>query len=187
MSILAKLYRSNTLGTEFNGGWNVALTRGFDRTTDAGLLKDDIQGWPVLEGKYIHQFNHDFARPQFVSDMSDGLAREAKKRVYKNKHREFYHSFRLGFRSIARSTDMRTIISAIIPPQRFHANSMSNIVLTHNGHFVRGNDYNRMTAYLCGVLNSTPFDFAARSKVQMNVAPVIKTLPPPPVNSIIMT
>ena len=188
LSILAKIYHSGILGLGFSGGWSVALTRGFDRTTDAGLLKDDIQGWPVLEGKHIHQFNHDFARPQFASDMFAGLAREAKKRVYKNKHHEFYHSFRLAFRSISSPTNMRTIISAIIPPQWFHANSMSSIVLTHNGHFKWGNDYNKMTAYLCGVLNSMSFDFAARSKVQMNVAPVIKTLPtPPPVNSIIMT
>ena len=182
LSILAKLYRNDALGTEFNREWGIALTRGFDRTTDAGLLKEDIQGWPVLEGKYIHQFNHNFARPQFVSDMSAGLAREAKKRVYKNKHREFYHSFRLAFRSISSPTNMRTVVSAIIPPQRFHANSMSSIVLTRNRYFIRSNNYNRMTAYLCGVLNSMSFDFAARSKVQMNVAPVIKTLPaaPPP-------
>ena len=157
----------------------MALTRGFDRTTDAGLLKEDIQGWPVLEGKCIHQFNHDFARPQFVSDMSAGLAREAKKRVYKNKHREFYHSYRLAFRNISSPTNMRTVVSAIIPPQLFHIYSIYSIVPTHNGHFEWGNDYNRMISYLCGVLNSMPFDFAARSKAQMNIVTVIKTLPLP--------
>ena len=179
LAVLARMSGNCTLGTESEDGWNVALSRGFDRANDAGLLRDDRRGWPVLEGKYIHQFNHAFARPGFTASMSAGLQREKRKRVYGNESRKFYHSFRLAFRNIARSTDTRTIIAAIIPPQRFHTDAMRSVVLTRNGRLETGNHYNRQTAYLCGLLNSMPFDFVSRSKVQMNVAPVIKTISVP--------
>ena len=179
LGILAKMSSNNTLGSELDGGWRVALSSGFHRTSDADLFKDSGKGWPVLEGKHIHQFNSDFARPEFTVSSSTGLKREGRKRLYGKDSRKFYHSFRLAFRNISRSTDMRTIIVSIIPPQRFHTHSISSIVLTRNGTFENGNEYNRKIAHLCGVMNSMPFDFAARSKPQMFVPTGIKKLPIP--------
>ena len=179
LAILAKMSGSSTLGREQEDGWSVALSRGFDRTNDADLLKERGRGWPVLEGKSIHQFNHSFARPGFTSSMSAGLERERKKRVYGRSSKNFFHSYRLAFRDIARSTDMRTIIASIIPPQQFFTNTLRAAVLTRNGSLELGNDYNRKISYLCGVLNSMVFDFATRSKIQMTVATVIKTIPLP--------
>ena len=176
LDVLSKISEHNTLGSESHSGWSVAFSRGFDRTNDAELLKEKRRGWPVLQGKNIHQFNHNFTRPEFVASMSDGLSREKRKRVYKGKSRQFYHSYRLAFRAISRSTDMRTIIAAIIPQRKFYTNSMRGIVLTRNRTFEDGNDYNRHTAYLCGILNSMSFDFAARSKVQMNTSTVIRSI-----------
>ena len=173
MGILAKLSGSHTLDSESDDGWSVAFARGFDKTNDADLLKEGGKGWPVLEGRNIHQFNHRFTRPEFTTTMSVGLHRERSKRVYGNGCRDFYHSFRIAFRNISASTNMRTIVAAIIPPQRFHMYSMRAIVMTRNGSFGSGNDYNRRTAYLCGIMNSTPFDFVARSKMQMNTSTVI--------------
>ena len=66
-----------------------------------------------------------------------------------------------------------------MPPQTFHTNSLYSVVLTRSGAFENGNDYNRRIAYLCGVLNSMPFDFAARCKMQMDIPTVIKGLPVP--------
>lgn len=157
----------------------MALTSGFHRTNDADLLRDNQRGWPVLEGKNIHQFNHAFARHQFSTSMSAGLKRAGRKRVYGNDSRAYHHSFRLAFRSISSPTNMRTVISAIIPPQVFHTHSMCSAVLRRHGRLVTDNDYNRHISYLCGVFNSMPFDYVARSKVQMNVAPVIGTIPIP--------
>ena len=132
------------------------------------LLKDGKKGWPVLEGKSIHQFNHNFARPEFTTSMSAGLQREKQKRAYGKKCREFYHSFRLAFRDVTGPTNTRTIIASIIPPQRFHTNSLCSVVLTHNGIFEHNNTYNKKIAHLCGILNSIVFDFAVRSKIQMH-------------------
>ena len=176
VGILAKMVGNDTLDSESDDGWHVALSSGFHRTNDADLLKESGRGWPVLEGKHIHQFNHVFARSEFTASMSAGLKRVGKKRVYENDSRKVYHSYRLAFRNISSSTNMRTIIVSIIPPQRFHTHSVSSIVLTRNGMFENGNDYNRRVAYLCGILNSMSFDFAARAKQQMNTPAVIKSI-----------
>ena len=177
LNILAKMSGGNTLSSESDDGWSVAFSSGFNKTNDADLLKDSKKGWPVLEGRNIHQFNHTFARPEFTTPMTAGLKREGNKRVYRNDCRRFYHSFRLVFRRVARSTDMRTIIASIIPPQRFHTHSVNSIVLTSNGGFERGNDeYNRKTAHLCGILNSMAFDFVARAKLQVNTPTAIRDI-----------
>ena len=179
LAVLARMSGNVTLGTELDDGWSVALSSGFNITNDSDLFKDSGKGWPVLEGKHIHQFNHAFARPGFTASMSIGLQREKRKRVYRNEFRKFYHSFRLAFRDISGPTNMRTLIAAIIPPQRFHTDSIRSIVMTRSGTFETGNHYNKQTAYLCGLLNSMPFDFVSRSKVQMHATPVIKTIPIP--------
>lgn len=173
MGILARLSGGHTLDSESDGGWNIAFSSGFHKTNDADLLKEGGRGWPVLEGRNIHQFNHRFTRPVFTTTMSVGLRRERSKRVYGNGCRDFYHSFRISFRDISGPTNTRTVVAAIIPPQRFHMYSMRTIVMTRNGRFEGSNDYNRRTAYLCGIMNSTPFDFVARSKTQMHTSTVI--------------
>ena len=66
LAVLAKMSGGNTLGTESEDGWSVALSRAFDKTNDSDLLRERGRGWPVLEGKHIHQFNHVFARSEFV-------------------------------------------------------------------------------------------------------------------------
>ena len=179
LGILAKMAACGTLADRSEDGWDIAFSNGFHRANDAHLLRDDRRGWPVLEGRNIHQFNHAFAGAEFTASMSPGLQREKRKRAYRNDSRKFYHSFRLVFRDIASSTNMRTVIAAIVPPQRFHAHSINSIVLSRNGRLEAGRDYDRHVAYLCGILNSMPFDFAARSKTQMHVAPILKTVPVP--------
>ena len=179
LAVLAKMSNGDTFGIESEDGWSVAFTRGFDRTNDSDLFRNDGRGWPVLEGKSTHQFNHCFARPEFAASMSAGLKREGNKRVYRNDCRRFYHSFRLAFRRVASPTNMRAVIVSIIPPQTFHANSLYSVVLTRNESIVSNNDYNGRIAYLCGILNSMPFDFTARTKMQMDIPTVIKGLPIP--------
>ena len=179
LDILAKLAGGSTLGSESDSGWSVNLSRGLDKTNDAYLLKDDKKGWPVLEGKNIHQFNHNFTRPEFTTSMSAGLQREKRKRVYRDSSREFYHSFRLVFRRVSGPTNMRTIIASIIPPQKFFVYTLNAIVLTSNGNFEHSKKYNRRVTYLCGILNSMTFDFVARPKLQTDTTPIIKYLPIP--------
>ena len=176
LAVLVKMSGGDMLGTKSEDGWSVALARGFDSKNDADLLKEGRRGWPVLKGRNIHQFNHVFTRSEFVAVSSAGLKRESKKRVYREKCRDFYHLFRLAFRDISGSTNMRAVIATIIPPQRFNTDSLRFLVMTRNGRLEGSNDYNRRISYLCGIFNSMSFDFAMRSKMQMHIAAVIGVL-----------
>ena len=178
--LLERLSDLKPLGEQSDDGWQVGLSRGFDTTNNADLFKDDRKGWPVLQGKNMHQFNHAFSTPDFTTDPPNGLAVLERKRNYAGRCRDFHESYVIVFRNVSASTNMRTIIASIIPPHRFQADSLRGIVLTKNHQVDLGDEYNRKTAYLCAILNSMTFDFIARSKAQMNMAPIIKSMSAPP-------
>ena len=179
MGLLERLSGLKLLGEQSDDGWQVSLSRGFDTTNDADLFKDDRKGWPVLKGKNMHQFNHAFSTPDFTTDPSDGLAVLEKKRVYAGRCRDFYESCMVVFRDVSGSTDLRTVIASIIPPHRFHANSLYSIVVVQNHRINLDDEYNRKIAYLCGVLNSMTFDFIVRSKARLHISTIIKTMSVP--------
>ena len=179
-TLLEKLSKFNTLGGNSDTEWNVSLSSGFHTTKDANLFRADRKGWPVLRGKNMHQFNPRFSTPAFVTIPSDGLHTLEKKKVYVGHCRDFHNSYMIVFRNIARSHDLRTVIASIIPPHRFHANSLYSIILTKNGRATFDDIHNQKIAYICGILNSMTFDFIARSKIQINLAPIIKSLTAPP-------
>ena len=179
-ALLERLSGLKPLGERYDDGWQVGLSGGFHTANDAGLFKDDLKGWPVLKGKNMHQFNHAFSTPDFTADPSDGLAALEKKKSYAGRCRDFHESCVIVFRDVSAPTNMRTIIASIIPPHRFHAHSLNSVVLTWNHRVDLGDEYNRKTAYLCAVLNSTTFDFIVRAKAQMHMAPIIKSISAPP-------
>ena len=175
-AMLDKLFGCKNLRSEFDDGWRVAFSSGFHKTNDADLLKGNDDGWPVLEGGSIHQFNHAFADPEFTTDVTVGIEREKRKRAHVGFCREFCHSYRIAFRDIANPISMRSIIASIVPPQRFHTNTLYSVVMTRNGSFRHDREYTKETAYLCGILNSMPFDFAARSMLQTHTFAIIKNI-----------
>lgn len=175
-TLLERLSKCPTLGTRSEGGWQVSIARGFDTSGNSDLFKTDGTGWPVLKGSNIHQFNHHFSTPDFTADKIKGLRALEKKKVYLGRCRDFYGSPAILFRNVSSSTNMRTVIASIVPPHRFHAHSLGSIVLTKNDTVLLGDEYNRRSAYIVGIINSMVFDFIARSKTQMNMAPIIASL-----------
>lgn len=159
--------------------WDVELSSGFQTSQDADLFETSKRGWDVLKGKNIHQFNHHFSESDFVCSKGAGLERLGRKRVYMSKCRELHDTFRVAFRAISSPTNMRSILAAVIPPRTFHAHSVLSIVLSRSGRVELGDAAMARTSYLCGVLNSMSFDFAARSILQMNVSTIILKLPIP--------
>ncbi len=68
---------------------------------------------------------------------------------------------RIAFRDIARATDTRTVLAALVPP---------NVVLTNKAPYLvrcRGNEGDE--AYLLGVLSSIPLDWYARRYVEISL------------------
>ena len=174
--ILSKMLAHPKLGDGLGDGLEVSFSSGFHRTNDSDLFKEDGRGWPVHEGKTIHQYNHMWATPQFTIPSREGLARENKPK-YGKQHRQFYNSYRLVLRNISSPTNMRTLVSTIVPPKTFLAHSMNYLVLKRNDKLVLDNEYLQNIVQLCGVLNSTPCDFVARQTVQVNVSTIIKHVP----------
>ena len=177
--ILLKLFKypklTNALETE---GMSISLSSGFHKTNDSNLFREDGKGWPIHEGKTVHQYNHMWSKPTFTAWSKAGLERENKPK-YVGNTREFYNSYKLVFRNIARSTDVRTTIATIIPPKTFHTYALRSIVIKRDGTLLLDDIYVQTILYLCGIFNSTTFDFISRQVVQVNVSTLITNLPVP--------
>lgn len=178
-SILETASTHNVLASGLAEGWDVEITRGLDRSNDSNLFRIDGKGWPVVEGKYMHQFNHAYSKPRFTIPPSLGLKKLASKKIYRRRPSNFYDSYQLVFRNISHGRNMRTVMAAILPPHTFYTHSLSVVIPTYRGAAKLGSEYNRNIAYLAGLLNSMTFDFLIRSKVNTNVASVIKNTPIP--------
>ncbi len=97
----------------------------------------------------IHQFNHDFARAKYWISLADGR-RELLGRESDTGQKLSYQEFRLVHRRIAASTNERTMIAAVLPPDRFCGDTAQTVrnILPRN-----------VTVLLCGILNSFVVDW----------------------------
>lgn len=178
MTILLKLYKHPKLDDGLEDGITISFSNGFNRTNDSNLLQDGRNGWSVHEGKTIHQYNDHWTKPIFTVQQRAGLECDDKPR-YSGQHKEFYDSYRLVFRDIARSTDVRSVISTIIPPKTFYVNTLFSFIIKHNEKLVLDKHYIYHISYLLGILNSTVFDYCARQIAQTHIPPIIKKIPIP--------
>ena len=81
---------------------------------------------------------------------------------------------RVAFRGIARATDSRTVIAALIPPERVITNAAPYLYFSEEDH--------QSEAYLLGILCSTPLDWYARRFVEINLNYFIFNKFPVPMN-----
>ena len=148
-------------------------------TNNSKLFHTNNVGYPLYVGKMINMFNHRYAQPQYWIDKEEGCnVLEAKeinrmKRINKNskqKPRIDSDEYRLVWRSITNSTNERTLISTILPPNVFLGNSLNYLnPLNFNGEkYVRNISYTE-TFFLCGIFNSFVVDFILRHKVATNL------------------
>jgi len=174
-------YRQHPRFDASGGDWEYKLVAEFhatnDRKTfDAGGYR---QGrWPVLTGGSFNLWDPDagepyaWASPKKVTTAlqtrRNRQARTASSAFYGLSASETAHPEtlpcmrpRIAFRDVARSTDTRTVLAALVPP---------NTVLTNKAPYLlsrRGDE--RDEAYLLGVLSSIPFDWYARRYVEISL------------------
>jgi hypothetical protein len=158
ISIAEKMMAFPCLGEKIGGKWNLALTREFDMTNDSNLFRaEPSQGrLPLYEGKMIHQFDHKFKTPRYWIDESKGRKAVARRSDTDKGQELSYEKHRLAFRDIARNTDMRTLIAAIIPRRVFAGNT---IILSQE---FRRNDE---LLFVLAAFNSLACDYVIRQKV----------------------
>lgn len=168
--VFSWLYQKHFLLADEKKGWTVALIQELNRTTDSGLFKTDISGWSLIEGKNFNQFLPDFEKPMFNVDPAKGLKTVARHREFLGINKELHDVVRLGFRNVARSTDVRSMIACIVPPNSFFAHSAPIVLPKKEGMRPGDVTYYSILAYLAAILNSIVFDFLIRSRVTMNLS-----------------
>ena len=132
------------------------LGRDFDKSIDSKLFKsynkDKDNLVPLYEGKFMHQF---VIKPD---EITEGIDRE----VVVNKIGDDLNEYRLAIRTVAAATNMRTLISTLLPP---------NVTATHSLHVQRlaKNSSIKEKLFFLGYLNSYVIDFELRSLVSTNI------------------
>ncbi len=159
VKIAEKMLSVPLLGEYLKDTWNLELHREFNMTDDNYLFKTESSesSLPMYEGKMIHQFSSSWGEPRYWIDESEG--REAILGRTEDDGQELgYQKYRLAYRSVASSTNERTLISTIIPPC-FTGNSI-NISESLNAYGL----------LICvSFFNSFVIDWLLRQKVSANI------------------
>lgn len=162
---------------EAGNPWAASYRQGlFNMTSDSGLFVDHAQDGcvPLYEAKMIHQFNHRYASFESRRNGSEGAQLPAVSEAvlsdpgYRVSGRywvsraevdrrldSWTRDWLVGFRRIARTTDERTLIAAVIP--RVGAGDSLQLLFSNQGALG--------AAALVANLNALAFDYAARQKV----------------------
>ena len=138
--------------------------------------KSDVREAPIWKGESFDQYDPHGARERMVSvtpellrkvrkprpGSSSLLAKDISLKVRKQAVLTELDRARLAFRDVARATDPRTIIAALIPPGVYLTNTAPYLA------FVQGAE--RDQAVCLGLMNSLPFDWQARRFVELHVS-----------------
>lgn len=167
--------------------------RAFDATNDrkSGLLQPrdkDKKGWPVYGGRNFYLWEPECGETQFVLDRKAGIDALQRKRlrsdvwadvkpnILADKNTLPQMRAQILFRDIARSTDSRTVIAALVPPHTFSTHK-APVLLTF------GNSTPLDEALRLGIMSSLPFDWLARRRVETNLTyGILNALPVPRLN-----
>ena len=167
------------LGDRGPGTWNAKFYREFDMTNDKDLWTDpktsklwtvkQILGfepsdfeetrsrmaekgfWPLYEGKHIHQFLANIKPIERWVNLEVVLSRYGRPPI---------SSPKVVVRAIARNTDERTCIAAVIPEKSCFGNSLYGCITTVD------------PVVVVTILNSFSADYALRLRMSSNVSPV---------------
>lgn len=137
---------------------------------------DDL--WPIYAGKSFNLWEPDLgSKTYYAQGNPDTLLpflQKKRLRQIKNKKSAFFNlnlssgletlpccNYRIVFRDIARATDFRTLITALLPPNRFITNTAPAL------HFIEGDSYD--ISYVLGILSSITLDWFAKHFVELHV------------------
>ena len=164
-AIVSKMMSLPPLGKKISGAWNIRLTNEFHMTNDSHLFRTSVGPGtlPLYEGKMINQFVSDALPAKYWIDESSGRAHLVGKSTPDLPDTKLdYQKARLAFREIARSTDARTMIAAVLPP---------GVFANHKLMLARTDDLpDLVMLYVLGTANSLSFDFLARQRVTSSVS-----------------
>jgi hypothetical protein len=154
VQIAKKMLQFPLLG-QWIKGEPLQFSREFMSTDDHPKFNGIRDGLIVYEGKMFEQFNSTLDKPQWWMSLHE----LQKTHFYE---RADWKHYRFAIRRIARNTDIRTLITTILPRNTVVVHSVfvnvKNILPIDN------------SLYLVSLMNSFVLDFALRSKVSANVS-----------------
>lgn len=155
------------LGQSVPGSWNLALTAEFHMTNDSWLYKPDYAPHllPLLEGKMIHQFRSDFAKPRYWLDEKEARTALLGKAADVGQLLG-YQRFRLAFRDVARDSDERTMIATVLPRNVFCPHTLVVEFVRPDGPALSA----AVRCYLAAILNSFVVDSQLRQRVTTHLS-----------------
>ena len=152
------------------GPWHFDWMNELHRSANSELFTSEDTGLALVEGNSFGQFDYDYKPPALYLK-----PKEWKQQIVKKSGGELQaNSPRLIYRAIARNTDARTVIVALMPPGPGAAHSV------WVERVVKRSAEDRLI--LLGVMNSLVFDYLARRSVTANVTKEIMQsvrVPPP--------
>lgn len=182
IQIAEKMSEFPLLGEKIADRWNLSLRQKLNMTSDNHLFKQQPgEGrLPLYEGKMIHQFTHHWGEPRYWVDENAARKEFLAKNEVDCGQKLDYQCYRLSFRNIARSTDIRTMISTITPPA-FHGNKCPSVKIFDSNRKELLD--NKTQLLLCGFLNSYVIDWLLRTKVSstLNFFYIYQLLVPRPI------
>jgi hypothetical protein len=145
--------------------WNLRLSTEFNMNTDSYLFRSQpFEGrLPLCEGKMFHQFVYDYCEAKYWLN-----ERDARKALLGNDpdigQMLAYQDYRLAFRDIAASTNERTMIATILPPNVFcpHTVSLENVGESNFDAAER--------VVACSLLNSFVVDYSIRQSITSHLS-----------------
>lgn len=154
-------------------------------TADSDLYNEDGRGWPVWKGRTFDRYHPDLSEPVYWAEPEPVLERLQEKR---SRSRGTFDDFppevlvdpdtlppldyRIVFRDVVRATDRRTMKACLAPRHIFAIHDAPQLV------WPRGDATDQMA--LLAVLNSLPFDWVLRRRVETHVTfSILNALPIP--------
>ena len=165
--------------------WRAVPYAELHATADRELFNEHGAGWPVWKGGTFDRYHPDLAPPVYWAEPGPALERLQQKRL--RSHGTFSdlppnvlddpstlsaYGCRIVFRDVVRATDTRTMRSCLAPPKVFAIHKAPQLV------WLRGNQ--KQMLFVLAVLNSLPFDWLVRRRVETTMSfGLLNSLPVP--------
>ena len=154
-------------------------------SADKDLYNEDGSGWPVWKGRSFDRYRPDLAPPVYWAEPEAALERLASKRLDAKGAFDGFpatlladvttlapNDCRIVFRDVVRATDRRTMKACLAPPHIFAIHDAPQLI------WPRGDA--RDVTRLLAILNSLPFDWLLRRRVETHVTfGILNALPIP--------
>jgi hypothetical protein len=184
----ARIFRAMLRAPRFDDesrAWLARPYRELDATGDRDLYNERGDGWPVWKGNTFDRYRPDLAAPVYWAEPTKTLARLQRKRESGKGAFEGFapelladpktlppEDCRVLFRDVVRATDRRTMTACLAPPHIFAIHKAPQLV------WPRGDA--RDVTCLLAVLNSLPFDWLVRRRVESAMTfGILNALPVP--------